>query len=187
MKHIILNRNTKLAHKYLSLKIELPTFLPFVNTNTSQQYFLKSDFLQYLFINFCVALLSMPQGILRSVRGTEMGLEIFRPKERSYLLFRQLNFSDLKSPSALKMKAIIRSQGYDIINTSLVLSDAGHCQHLSLGDYSFTIYHRDGFQTSLLQSCLLIASHKNKFTFRYHLPFFSCLQSSHLTNIFNIY
>lgn len=89
MKHIILNRDTKLAHECLSLKMGLTTFLPFCeHIYFTKVYFLKSDFLQYLFINFCVALLSMPQGILRSVRGTETGLEIFRPKERSYLLFR---------------------------------------------------------------------------------------------------
>lgn len=94
----------------MSVFKKLP-FCPSVNTYTSQRYFLKSDFLQYLFINFCVVLLSMPQGILRSVSSTEMGLEIFRPKERSYLLFRELNFSDLKSPSALKKKVIIEKPG----------------------------------------------------------------------------
>lgn len=54
MKQRYLIRDTKWACEQLSSKIVLTIFLPFVNMYTLQKYFLKSDFDQYLFINFCV-------------------------------------------------------------------------------------------------------------------------------------
>lgn len=165
-------RNTKLACEWLSLKTGLAIFLPFGNMCTLQRFFLKSDFGQYLFTDFsvCDSVINATRDIKvsKGYKDTVGNLQI----QGNSHLFKYLNFSDLKSPSThTHTQSSLRTLDCSVTSIAYISVPlgAGHCRHLSCGTvhWPLTIEVELGLQR-YVPSCLWIASHKNKFTFKYN-------------------